>query len=136
MRLRLQRGLDITVPILCLAHLLIVPWWFFREIWPFTLDIYLLFLVVISSVLGLTGIIIPITHLEAARYLDRNGNLDQRIEAAVEFINERKRPIVAALIRNASDRLRTRAVDKLVPIRAPKTLLILGVTITATLGLW
>ena len=86
--------------------------------------------------LGLIGIIIPITHLEAARCLDRNGNLDQRIEAAVEFINTKKRPIVAALIRDASDQLSTRAINKLIPIRAPKTLLILGVAILATFGLW
>ena len=136
MRLRLQRGLDITVPTLCFAHLLIVPWWFYKEIWPFTLDLYLLLLVIISSALGLIGIAIPITRLEAARCLDRNGNLDQRIEAAVEFINEKKRPIVAALIRDAAERLSASAVDKLVPIRVPKTLFVLGAAILATLGLW
>ncbi len=117
-RIRLARGLSGAVLAGLSAHLVLVPWLVLKSVWPITGPDYVLAVGAAGAFGGLVGLLVPVPLRQAARTLDRNLGLDERLTAALEFAPRPDLPLVAPLLADAdacAGRLSVRAGVPLAP---------------------
>ena len=118
-RIRLARGIAGAVLGALAVHVVLVPWLVLKSVWPIGGSEYVLAVVAATTFGALVGLLVPVPLRQAARTLDRNLDLDERLTAALEFESSTHLPLAAPLVADAAAHARRLSVATAVPLAPP-----------------
>ncbi len=118
-RIRVARGVSGAVLAALSAHAVLVPWLVLKSVWPIGGAEYALVVGAVSALGALVGLLVPVPLRQAARTLDRNLGLDERLTAALEFESRIDLPLVAPLVADAAACASRLSVGAGVPLAPP-----------------
>ena len=118
-RIRLARGVAGAVLAALSVHVVLVPWLVLKSVWPIGGSEYVLAVAAAATFGAFVGFLVPVPLRQAARTLDRNLGLDERLTAALEFESCTHLPLAAPLVADAAAHARRLSVPTAVPLAPP-----------------
>ncbi len=137
-RIRLARGISGAVLAALAVHVVLIPWLLLKSVWPIDGTEYGLAVIAATALGAMAGFLVPVPLQKAARTLDRNLGLDERLTAALEFESSAHLPLAGPLLSDAAThagRLSVPAGVSLAPSARP-TRAALAVLAVSALLVW
>ncbi len=101
-RIRLARGISGAVLAALAVHVVLIPWLLLKAVWPIDGTEYGLAVIAATALGAMAGFLVPVPIRLAARTLDRNLGLDERLAAALEFETSTHLPLAGPLLSDAA----------------------------------
>ena len=101
-RIRLARGISGAVLAALAVHVVLIPWLLLKSVWPIDGTEYGLAVIAATALGAMAGFLVPVPNRLAARTLDRNLGLDERLAAALEFETSTHLPLAGPLLSDAA----------------------------------